>query len=121
MTFLLSNIKIQANLGYAKSGYDYRQILKIDKQDFCSTMNDLSSYQTLKKSIEWVSSTFPGLIHKCPYTVSFSFLDFENLLTFYADLQNFQRDSQCIQSQWNNRGFLQAFHERKLQACCKRF
>ena len=53
---------------------DYRPIMELKKLDWCVIMENLLKYPNIVKPIKFVNSTFPGLVGKCPYNVSFTFV-----------------------------------------------
>lgn len=62
-----------------KTTGNWRQIISLKKLDVCSIAANLNNYPFLDKPIAWFNATYPGLVHKCPFTVSDYFF-----LIFYA-------------------------------------
>lgn len=48
----------------------FRQIMNLKNLDVCFVMKNADMFPFLYPAFDWLNATFPGLVHKCPYTVS---------------------------------------------------
>lgn len=67
--------KSQTKLNYtfaikAVGAKNYRQFIRLTNVDVCNPFKDLSKLSLLKE-IRDANNTFPGILHKCPYSVRF--------------------------------------------------
>lgn len=65
-------IKIEVYVGYRSLAGNYRQLINLKKIDMCSILENTKNFAMMKKPIMWLNISYPGLVHKCPYTVSSS-------------------------------------------------
>lgn len=49
-----------------------RQIVGIKKLDSCPVLEHIDKFPMFKVQAQFLNDTFPGMIRKCPYVVSFS-------------------------------------------------
>ena len=47
----------------------FRQISKVLKIDVCAVVENIEKYPLFKDITMLYNATYPGLVHKCPYTV----------------------------------------------------
>jgi hypothetical protein len=53
-----------------------RLIMNMKNFDVCPLLNNMHlTPDLLKHNIDFMNETFPGMIHKCPYTASFEIVD----------------------------------------------
>ena len=58
---------------------NYRQLLNLQDIDACNVLGHVKDFPMFQGQLEWMNTTFPGVVHPCPYTVSeFSFFSFDH-------------------------------------------
>jgi hypothetical protein len=50
-------------------GGNFQQFINLKDIDACAVINNVEKFPLYKGSVQFLNSTFPGLLHKCPYTV----------------------------------------------------
>lgn len=45
-----------------------RQIISVHDIEVCQILDNVAKFPMFHTSINWLNSTFPGLVQKCPYT-----------------------------------------------------
>jgi hypothetical protein len=51
----------------SKTASNFRQIININKIDYCNVKANLNSYPWMKDLLFWSEVTLPGLVRDCPY------------------------------------------------------
>jgi hypothetical protein len=51
----------------SKTASNFRQIININKIEYCSVKENLNSYPWMKDLLFWSEVTLPGLVRDCPY------------------------------------------------------
>lgn len=80
--FFILNFRIQTDfkLWHKTYGSNYRQLININNLDFCKVVGYPDIYPLYKPSLDYLNLTYPGNIHKCPYSVRIKSSLFEILL-----------------------------------------
>lgn len=51
----------------SKTEKNFRQIIKLEKIDFCNVMKNVNMFLAFKSITYAANLIFPGLVHNCPY------------------------------------------------------
>lgn len=54
---------------FKRFGGNYRQLMDQKQMDACFILGNLEKFKWLEASVQWFNTTFPGMVHKCPYKV----------------------------------------------------
>lgn len=62
---------MNVTLWHKNIGGNFRQLIDLKELEVCDIAGNVLNYPMLSGAIKWFNTSFPSLLHRCPYTVWF--------------------------------------------------
>ena len=70
----LTNFKFNSKFGMKSLSGSFRYLMGFRDLDACHVLDHLEDFPGIRNQVMWLNISFPGFIHKCPYTVSHGYI-----------------------------------------------